>query len=422
MNILIVGVSGFIGQHLYHALSQDGHSVIGCSRHEISNINWIKFNFKQNQNEWEQQLQAIDLVINTAGIYQQSNQLMSNQEGFSQVHDLGPKRLFDACRNCHIKVIQISAIGAEQNKPVTEFLQSKRNADQYLLTHPLPNVVLYPGIVLGEKGKTTRQLSLLASLYCIPLVFGRQKKLPLISIYQLTEVIKEFINNWPETSVAKVLIAKPETMKNLLINLRRWMNLGKGFFIVIPEQLTRLAFYFFPKLSFGAFNKQSVAMLADYSNKTTPMEISAQESASDSLLKYRATKGFKQNIQIKILFFLNLLVLGVIWIVSGLSSIISIEQSRELISLIGINGNLGDAIIITAAVGDIFLGLLLWLGLWYQRLMKWIIYTQIGVMITYSIILSIALPIFWLHPFAPIIKNLAVLILSMYLLIEKNPK
>lgn len=420
MNILIVGVSGFIGQHIYHALSQDGHSLSGCSRHEVPDINWQKFNFKQDQKGWEQQLQNIDIVINAAGIYQQSNQLIANQEGFSQAHDLGPKILFDACRNSNIKVLQISAIGAEQDNPVTEFLQSKRNADQYLLAHKLPNVVLYPGIVLGEQGKSTRQLSLLACLYCIPLVFGRQKELPLISIYQLTEFIKGVINNWPETSIAEVLIAKPETMENLLNNLRHWMNLGKGYFIVVPRQLTNLAFCFFPKLSIGAFNKQSVAMLADYSNKTMPIRISAQESASESLLTHRVTKRFKKDIRLKMLFYINLLVLGVIWIISGLSSIIKIDQSRELISLVGIKGNLGDAVIYTAALGDILLGLLLWAGIWYPRLRQWILYTQIGVMIIYSIIISIMIPILWLHPFAPIIKNLAMLVLAMYLLAEEK--
>lgn len=418
MNILIVGVSGFIGRHLYHALSQDGHSLSGCSRYEVPDINWKKFNFKQSQEEWEQQIQKIDIVINAAGLYQQSNQLISNKEGFSYAHDLGPKVLFDACRNCNVKVIQISAIGAEQNNPVTEFLQSKRNADQYLLRHKLPNVILYPGIILGEQGRSTRQLSLLAYLYCMPLVFGQQKKLPLISIYQVTEFIKGIINNWPVTSTTEILIAKPETMENLLNNLRHWMNLGKGYFFVVPEPLTKLVFYFFPKLSIGAFNKQSVAMLADYSNKTIPVETFTLESASESLLKHKATKRFKKDIQIKMLFYSNIFVLGIIWFVSGLSSIINIEQSRELISLIGITGDLGDAIIFIAASGDMLLGLLLWTAVWNQSLRKWLIYTQIGVMIIYSIILSITIPVFWLHPFAPIVKNLAILILAMYLLVE----
>ncbi len=420
MNILIVGVSGFIGKSIYYALSQDGHHLQGCSRHEVPDINWNKFDFRQNQNAWEQQLQKIDLVINAAGIYQQSEQHISNDEGFFQVHDLGPKVLFDACRKCHVKVIQISAIGADQENPPTDFLQSKRNADQYLLTHELPNVVLYPGIVLGEHGRSTRQLSLLACLFCIPLIFGRQKNLPLISIYQIIEFIKETINHWPETSTEKVLVAKAETMENLLINLRHWMGLGKNCFIGVPKQLTNLAFYFFPKLSIGAFNQQSVVMLADYSNKTMSVDISGDESASESLLKHKATKQFKKDIQIKKLFYINLFVLGIIWIVSGLSSLINFDQSRELISLIGVKGNWGDAIIFTAASGDILLGLALWAGSFYQSLRKWALYIQIVVMIIYSAILAIMLPTFLLHPFAPIVKNLALLVLAMYLLVEEK--
>lgn len=423
MNILIVGVSGFIGEHLYHALSQDGHRLLGCSRNKIADINWQKFDFNQTEEQWQQQLQGIELVINAVGIYQQSEQSISDQQGFTQVHNLGPRKLFAACKKNHIKVIQISALGAERDNPVTEFLRSKRNADQYLLSHEESDIVLYPGIVLGEHGRSTRQLSLLASLYCTPLVFGRQRKLPLISIYQLTECIKNTINHWPETSRAVVLVARPETMESLLLNLRHWMKLGKGHFFAIPQRLLKLVFYFFPALSVGAFNKQSLIMLADYSDKQSNQQQSIekpiQETASESLVKHPPTKRFKQEILTKLLFYLNLFVLGVIWFVSGLSSLINMEQSRELISLIGIKGDMGDMIISSAASADILLGILLWLSLWQQGLRKWVIYCQIGVMVTYSIIVSIMLPIFWLHPFAPIVKNLAVLLLAMYLLVEQ---
>ncbi|WP_198263964.1 SDR family oxidoreductase [sulfur-oxidizing endosymbiont of Gigantopelta aegis] len=424
MNILIVGVSGFIGQHLYQALRQSGHHLIGSSRHKISGINWQQFSFQQSQAVWLQQLQNIDLVINTVGIYQQVSQNPANKDSFSQVHDLGPKRLFEACRECKIKVIQISAIGAEQESPVSEFLQSKRNADQYLLSHELPNIVLYPGIVLGEQGRTTQQLSLLASLYIIPLVFDRQEKIPLISIYQLTEFIEQKIGHWPEKSLTAILIAKPETMEELLNKLRHWMGLNKGHFFIIPRQLINTLFYYFPTLSIGAFNQSRTAMLADYSNKKlSTLKNSLPQSASESLLAHKATPCFSKRIQLKKLFYINSLVLGIIWIISGLSSIINIELSRELMLLMGIKGNWGDSIIIIAALADMVLGILLWLGLWNARLMQWSLYGQITVMLIYSIILTITIPMFWLHPFAPIVKNLAILVLAIYLLeeIKKTP-
>jgi len=421
MNILIVGVSGFIGKHLYYALSQEGHNVRGCSRSKVADIHWQRFSFEQTQKQWESLLKDIDLVINAVGIFEQTD----NQR-FSQTHEIGPKILFDACTSLKIKVLQISAIGADKDHPLTEFLQSKRNADQYLLAQKLSNVVLYPGIVLGEKGKSSRQLSLLACLSFIPLIFGRQKEFPLISIYQLTEYIKEVINGWPGKNKTVILIAKPETVENLLNNLRQWMGLGKGNFIVLPEKIIKLAFYFIPKLSFGAFNKQSLLMLNAYtfyeSEKLPTTAAKIKQTASQSLLKQEATKSFKKEIYLKLLFFINIFILGFIWIVSGLSSFINIEMSRELLSMIRIQGSLGDMVIYTAAVMDVLLGLLLWLSVWHARLRQWLIYAQILVMVIYSLIISIFQPIFWLHPFAPIIKNLAMLIMAMYLLVETNPK
>ena len=409
MNILIVGVSGFIGRHLYDALSQQGHQLIGCSRTKVANINWQKSNFNQSVEDWEQQLQAIDLVINAAGIYQQST-----SQSFSYVHDEGPRKLFEACNNLSIKVIQISAIGAELEHPVTEFLTSKRNADQALLQGNEANVVLYPGIVLGEQGRSTRQLSLLARLFCMPLTFGKNKELPLISIHQLTNYIIDLINNWPTSKQAAVLVAKPETMEHLLNNLRQWMGLGKGCFISIPGSLINLTFFLLPNLSIGAFNKQSIKMLSAYSNKeVVPI---TNETASDSLLKNNATASFNKAIKLRMLFYINLMTLSIIWIVSGLSSLLNIEQSRELISLIGVKGGLGDTIIVTAAIGDIILGILLYL----PQLRRWVIKIQISVIVIYSLIISIFIPLFWLHPFAPIIKNAAMVVLALYLLIEEK--
>lgn len=413
MNILIIGVSGFIGRHLYDALSHQGHHVIGCSRNKIPNINWQELDFNQSVENWKEQLrseiQSFDLVINTVGIYQQSK-----SQPFSLVHDIGPKRLFDACKNISIKVIQISAIGAELEHPVTEFLTSKRNADQALLEGNKPNVVLYPGIVLGEQGRSTRQLSLLARLFCIPLAFGKNRELPLISIHQLTSHIIKLINNWPTSKQANVLVAKQETMEHLLNNLRQWMGLDKGHFISIPKLLIKFTFFMLPKLSIGAFNKQSIDMLSVYSTKeVVPI---TNETASESLLKDNATADFNKSIKLRMLFYLNLITLSVIWIVSGLSSLINIEQSRELIILTGISGSVGDTIILAAAIGDIFLGILLC----FPQLRHSVIKIQFFVIVIYSLIISIFIPIFWLHPFAPIIKNTAMIVLALYLLIEEK--
>ncbi len=409
MNILIIGVSGFIGHHLYDALTLKGHYVMGASRNEVPNVNWQKLDFNHSDDDFGLKLQNVDLAINAVGIYQQST-----LQQFSTIHDAGPKKLFDACRKRSIKIIQISAIGAEQEHPVTDFLKSKRNADQMLLQSNELNVVLYPGIVLGEGGLSTRQLSLLAHLFCIPLVFGRNKKLPLISIHQITHRVDDIINNWPTSKMSQVLVAKPETMECLLNNLRRWMDLDKGCFIIVPKLVINIMFNLFPKLSIGAFNKQSINMLSSYSDKKyVPI---SDETASESLLKNKATENFKNMMKYEMLFYLNLMTLSVIWIGSGLASLINIEQSREIISLLRISGGLGETMIISAAIMDIFLGVLLCV----PALRRWVITLQINVIIIYSIIISLFIPEFWLHPFAPIIKNGAMLVLALYLRVKEK--
>ena len=409
MNILIAGVSGFIGRHIYDALIHKGHHVIGCSRHEVANINWQKLDFNQSTEDWQQQLSNIDIVINAVGIYQQSA-----SQSFSLVHDMGPRKLFAACEKLAVKVIQISAIGAEQEHPVTEFLRSKRNADQVLLESDVPNVVLYPGIVLGEEGRSTRQLSVLARLVCMPLVFGRNKALPMISIDQLTQRVVEIVQKWPTSKRAQVVVAKPETMEVLLNNLRHWMGLSKGRFIAVPKSLITFMFWLFPALSVGAFNKQSIDMLSSYSE--AEYEPVSDETASASLLKNRVSTRFNKAMRLRFLFYINLMVLSLIWIASGLVSLINFEQSREIIALMGVNGPFGDALIVVASIGDILLGVLLCV----PTLRRWVIIIQISAIVIYSLIITIFVPLFWLHPFAPVIKNGAMIVLALYLLIEEK--
>lgn len=409
MKILVVGVSGFIGRYIYNVLCQKGYQVTGCSRHVVPHTNWKKFDFSQGQEFWERQLRNVDVVINAAGIYKQT--LLQR---FSTVHDIGPKKLFAACNRLDINVIQISALGAEQENPQTEFLQSKRNADQYLLQQDRPHVVLYPGIVLGEQGRSTRQLSLLSRLYCIPLMFGKERELPLISIQQLTEQVISIIDDWPDKKQTKVLLAKPETITHLLINLHRWLALGKVCIVSMPESVTRFIFRLFPGFSLGTFNKQSFDLLTAYSSHS--YTAISSELASDSLLKNPASSKFKNELQMEMLFYINLFVLGFIWVFSGVVSLINIEQSRELIGLMGINGVAADVIISLAAGMDILLGVLLLIA----RIRPWIIYSQIAVIILYSLIISIYLPMYWLHPFAPIVKNLALLMLAWTLLVQQR--
>jgi len=409
MKILILGVSGFIGRELYAELCAQGHQVVGCSRKVVPNIRWRHFDFRQDSVHWENLIADMDLVINTIGIYEETN-----TQSFSLIHTDGPIRFFYVCKKFNKKVIQISAIGAEKKKPVTEFLRSKHQADQFLLNNNIPCVVLYPGIVLGEGGRSTQQLSILARLWIIPSVFKRQQGLPLTSVAQLRDEVINIVNQWPGDNRRQIVFTQVEPIEKLFSALRFWMGLSQPLMVYIPNWLTRSVFHLFPHFSIGAFNKDSLAMLTSFSQQHFSNTLG--ESATASLVKKKPSVDFVKAIKEKQLYYLNVAILSFIWIMSGISSLIAFDISRDLMAELGQRGEAADFIIVTAALGDIFLGL----AIWFTQVRDKVLFVQIGVIAIYSLIITLTMPEYWLHPFAPVIKNLAMLMLIFYLLKEKK--
>jgi len=160
-------------------------------------------------------------------------------------------------------------------------------------------------------------------------------------------------------------------------------------------------------------------MVSDYALQSkSVMAFSGEvgETASESLMGKVASGSYIKNIKLTSLYYINILTLSFIWILSGVSSLVSMEKSREIIELAGVVGYSGDVIIIVAAIFDLLMGVLLWLS----KLRRNIIYIQILIMVIYSLLITYLIPAYWLHPFAPVIKNFAMLVMALYLLLEED--
>ena len=100
--------------------------------------------------------------------------------------------------------------------------------------------------------------------------------------------------------------------------------------------------------------------------------------------------------------------LAIIWLVTGMLSlgIYPQQDSLHLLSRIGLQGASALAVLYLAATLDIVLGLL---TLFMRRKILWVL--QALLIFFYTVMISFWLPEFWLHPFGPILKNLAILML-----------
>ena len=100
--------------------------------------------------------------------------------------------------------------------------------------------------------------------------------------------------------------------------------------------------------------------------------------------------------------------LAIVWLVTGMLSlgIYPQQDSLQLLSRIGLQGTPALATLYLAALLDLALG---FLTLVIRRKILWAI--QALLILFYTLMISFWLPEFWLHPFGPILKNLAILML-----------
>lgn len=104
--------------------------------------------------------------------------------------------------------------------------------------------------------------------------------------------------------------------------------------------------------------------------------------------------------------------LAIVWLVTGALSL-GIFPQRESLSLlesVGLHGTFALPVLYGSASLDIVLGILTLI-----RPVPMLWRAQAALVIAYSIIIAIFLPVYWLHPFGPLLKNLPILLLLLLL-------
>jgi uncharacterized membrane protein YoaK (UPF0700 family) len=108
--------------------------------------------------------------------------------------------------------------------------------------------------------------------------------------------------------------------------------------------------------------------------------------------------------------------LATVWLVTGLVVLFVYpkEESMQLLSRVSLTGFAADAALYLGALLDIVMGVLT-----LTMVRRWLWQAQMLLIVGYTIIISIWLPEFWIHPFGPLLKNLPILAL-LWLLIRQR--
>jgi nucleoside-diphosphate-sugar epimerase len=244
--IVITGANGFIGHYLCHYLSEKNHTIIGLAHHlPTTHQHKIQYRAFDLANFASDVIpENTDIVIHTA--YQFKNNL---REGID-LNYKATKRLYDFSQQKKVKLFIYFSSFAATSESISAYGQSKYQTSN--LFDLEKDLVIAPGLVIGNGGLFSRISAIIEQSKLIPLIGGGRQPLQYIDIQDLARIISNAIDHQirgnyllahPSTiemrdfyhEIAKSLHRKPVFIpinyffSEMMFNLIQWLKLGLGF-------------------------------------------------------------------------------------------------------------------------------------------------------------------------------------------------
>ena len=416
MNVLLTGANGFIGRYLLAALVGAGHRVVPAVRRprETNRLLGrpasvaVDFNRDTRPQDWLPRLAGIDAVINCAGILQGRP-----GQSVAAIHAAGPKALFAACRTAGVRrIIQISAISAE-SAAGTAYAATKREADDYLASTDLDWIVLRPSLVYAEGafGGTALFRALAVLPFFVPVIGRGDQPFQPIHVDDLAAAILRLLDR---PTIRRVVIEPvgPDTvtLRQLLVDLRRWLGAPPARIVEIPLPLVRVVARL-GDLVGGPINATALRQL-EFGNAGPPGPFVAAIGLpprrwSDALLARPAQPQDRWHARLYFLRPLLRWALALMWVASGIVGLLQPGASvSAILAGLGITGAAALVTLWTTCLLDLLVGAAVFLR-WRPPLLAAV---QLAIVLLYTVGLTWAEPALWADPFGPLLKNLPILV------------
>jgi uncharacterized protein YbjT (DUF2867 family) len=420
MRILLTGASGFIGQHLLHALLAEGHEVVCAVRKPKQSsdprLSFIHADFTNDTDKsvWLARLSGIEAVINTVGIFRESG-----AQTFDKLHVQTPRALFAACAESHEvhMVVQLSALGADEQAD-TAYHLSKKAADDYLASLPVRAAIIQPSLVYGSDGTSARVFKALASMP-FAVRFGDAPQL--VQPIHVDDVVAAIISllrrrlyvdqeGAAPRSTQRIALVGPDALPftDYLAALRTAMGMGRLRVLRLPGGVARLLARAGRWLPGALLDPEALRMLdrgnTDDPGPTLRLLGRPARPISSFVLDPRAERA-----RAKLDWLLPILRISIalVWIATAIVSafVYPAADSYELLARTGIPQELRPLMLYGASAFDMLLGL----GILLLKRRRWLWLAQLGLIGFYTIVIAFRLPEFLVHPYGPLTKNLPML-------------
>lgn len=430
MRILLTGASGFIGQHLLHALLAEGHDVVCALRHperrgalpDHPRLTAIHADFANDTDKsvWLARLSGVEAVVNTVGIFRERG-----AQTFANLHTRTPRALFAACAesdDVHM-VVQLSALGADEDAD-TAYHLSKKAADDYLATLPIRAVIVQPSLVYGPDGASARVFKAMASLPFAARLGDAPQLVQPIHVDDVVAAIvtllrqRLYVEKPDGATVRRIALVGPQALPfvDYLATLRRAMGMNRLRVLPLPAGLARLLARAGAWLPGALLDPDALRML-DRGNAADPGPTMRLLGRPPRAIASFVVDPGAERARAKLDWMLPVLrlAIAIVWIATAIVSafVYPAADSYALLARTGIPEPLRPLMLYGASVFDLLLGL----GTLFLRRRRWLWRAQFALIGFYTIVIALRLPEFLAHPYGPLTKNLPMLA-AIWLLYE----
>ena len=411
MRILLTGASGFIGRAVAQALRERGHEVRRVLRHPpagATDVVQADFDGVPRRGWWAAHLAGVDAVVNAVGILREQA-----GQSFRALHTEAPVELFQACASSGVRtVVQVSALGADENAR-SAYHRSKKAADDVLRALPLAGAIVQPSLVYGPGGSSAALFNKLAVAPVLPFPRAGRMRVQPVHVDDVVQGIVRLVEE-PPLSVATLAFAGPEAMplRDYLAQLRAALGEPRRQWVLpMPEGLFRSGAAIAGHVPGSMLDADTADMLlagnATEHNALPELLRRAPRSPRDFVPE--AEREVQRRAAVTELWDPVLRVaLALMWIWTALVSfgLYPVQDSYALLARVGLHGGLATLALYGAAVLDLALGVLTLAAPARWRRPLWLI--QLLLIAGYTLLITVFLPEYWLHPYGPIVKNLPV--------------
>ena len=182
LRIVVLGGTGFVGQHLVPRLARDGHHVTVLSRNRntqrqlfvLPNVRVETANVYA-QSALVERFADADAVINLVGIL---NEPGFSGAGFRRAHVELTQTVIDACRVAGVtRLLQMSALNAGRGR--SHYFVTRGEAEAAVKASALDWTIFQPSVIFGRGDGLFRRFAFLLGLMpVLPLARARSKVAP----------------------------------------------------------------------------------------------------------------------------------------------------------------------------------------------------------------------------------------------------